>query len=232
MAKKFYGKGIPGVKTSELKGKLIVIEGGDGSGRGTQSLMLRNWLEKLGYPTSEAGLRRSELVGEHIAEAKEGNMLCPITFSLFYATDFADQLENSVLPALRAGFIVVADRYIYTPMARDTVRGADPEWLRGVYGLAVIPDLILHLEVSPQVLAERIFAKAGVLDYWEAGMDIQRSQDMYECFINYQTQIAEEYRKLGKEFGFISLNGEQSPELIQNSMQKSVSKALGIKASA
>jgi len=126
MSKRFYAKGLPDIDLSQLKGKLIVIEGAAGSGRSTQIAMLRDWLERLGFPTAEIGLKRSTLVGRELEEVKRGNILSPLTFSLFYATDFADQLENIIIPALRADFIVLADRYIYTLMARDIVRGVDP----------------------------------------------------------------------------------------------------------
>jgi dTMP kinase len=160
-AKRFYGKGLPGVKLEELGGVLIVIEGPDGSGRSTQSSLLRAWLEHLGYPTAEIGLKRSGLVGVHLEEAMGGNVLCPLTLNLFYATDFADQLENSMISALRAGFVVVADRYIYTLMARGLLRGADREWLREIYGVAPVPDLSFYLKVSPKALAERSLQKTG-----------------------------------------------------------------------
>ncbi|MGZ8449004.1 MAG: dTMP kinase, partial [Candidatus Deferrimicrobiaceae bacterium] len=145
--KKFYGEGLPGVAPGVLKGKLIVIEGPDGSGRSTQIAVLTDWLEGRGYAVEQVGLKRSPLIGAELAKAKEGNVLSPRTLSLFYATDFADQLENRIIPALRAGFIVLADRYIYTLMARDIVRGAEFEWLRSVYSIALVPDIVMYLRV-------------------------------------------------------------------------------------
>jgi dTMP kinase len=226
MGKRFYGKGPSKIDPAELKGTLIVLEGGDGSGRSTQSKMLRDWLERLGYPTTEVGLKRSLLVGGDIESAKQGNMLCPITFSLFYATDFADQLEHALIPALRAGFIVIADRYIYTPMARDIVRGADPEWISAVYGMALVPDLIFYLKTSPRVLAERNFQKTGVLDYWESGMDIQRSDDIYKCFIKYQGQVAREFERMSKGYGFTTIDGNREPNFVHADIQKVVERML------
>src|SRR5665647_1083764 len=143
----FYGEGIPGISPQELTGRLIVIEGADGSGRSTQIELLRDYLENLGHATVNVGLRRSTLVSEELKEAKAGNVLGEITRSLFYATDFADQLENRILPALKAGFFVLADRYIYTLMARDMVRGADLSWLQSVYSIALVPDLVLYLSL-------------------------------------------------------------------------------------
>ena len=134
--RRFYGHGIPRVKLEDLAGKLIVVEGADGSGRSTQIARLVDWLETSGHPTVQVGLKRSTLVSSELEKAQEGNILSRTTLSLFYATDFADQLENIILPALKAGFIVLADRYIYTLMARDMVRGMDEAWLKNLYGIA------------------------------------------------------------------------------------------------
>ena len=224
--KKFYGKGLPKVNAAQLKGTLLVIEGADGSGRSTQARLLRDWLERLGYPTTEVGLKRSELVGEELDAAMQGNVLGPTTLSLFYATDFADQLENRILPALRAGFVVVADRYVYTLMVRDIVRGAPREWIRDVYGIAVVPDMVLFLDVPPRTLVERSFQKQGELDYWESGMDIQRSGDMYQCFIRYQTSVQREFGLLQKEYGFEVLDGTKDPLEIHANVQERLKKVL------
>jgi dTMP kinase len=221
MAKRgFYGKGIPGIDPGELEGLLVVLEGGDGSGRSTQSALLRDWLGRLGYPATEVGLKRSELVGEEIDEAMRGNTLGPRTMSLFYATDLADQLEHVIVPSLRAGFVVVADRYIYTLMARDRVRGANDEWIRSVYGIALKPDVVICLKADPKLLAERSFRKQGLLDYWESGMDIERSGDMYQCFVRYQNKLQNQFDKLSKEYGFDILDGEQDPISIHRLIQK------------
>src|SRR5437660_7252745 len=190
--KRFYGKGIPGVALDELRGRLIVVEGADGSGRSTQIDLLRNWLERLGYPTVNVGLKRSMLVSRELERAMQGNILGTRTLSLFYATDFADQLENGILPALRSGFIVLADRYIYTLMARAIVRGVEPEWIRQVYSIALIPHAVFYLAVSPRILVERNLRKHLVLDYWESGMDMHRTANMYGSFIEYQRHIQKE----------------------------------------
>lgn len=230
MAKQFYGKGLPGIDTSDLRGTLIVIEGGDGAGRSTQVQFLREWLERRGFPTSEFGLKRSALVGKELSEAMEGNTLGPLTFSLFYATDFADQLENSILPALRAGFVVIADRYFFTPMARDIVRGVDKSWVMDMYGFAPVPDLIVQLKVRPKVQAERIFEKSGVLDYWESGMDIQRSGDMYQCFVKYQDWIRHEYQWMAEEYSFKVVDGNRDPRAIHREIQEIVSPLLTVES--
>lgn len=211
---RFYGKGLPGIDPASLHGRLIVVEGADGSGRSTQIEMLKDWLEQHGQPTVVVGLKRSSLVGRELARAMEGNTLSPVTLSLFYATDFADQLENEIVPALQAGFLVLADRYIYTLMARQIVRGMRPEWVRDVYSFAVIPDRVIYLSVRPTTLAERNFRKNTILDYWESGMDIQRSGDIYECFIRYQKQMRNAFQKLQAEYRFDTVNGDRHPWVI------------------
>ena len=227
-SKRFYGKGLPNVELALLKGKLIVIEGADGSGRSTQIALLRNWLERLGYPTAEIGLKRSTLVGRELEEVKRGNILSPLTFSLFYATDFADQLENIIIPALQADFIVLADRYIYTLMARDIVRGVDPEWVKEMYSIALVPDAVFYLRVSPRELAERNFRKNGMLDYWESGMDIQRSGDMYDCFVRYQRQMQKLFLAMQRTYGFEIINANRSPRPISRDLRERIEPTLGL----
>src|SRR5580698_9413219 len=169
---RFYGHGIPRVNSEDLGGKLIVVEGADGSGRSTQIADLVNWLETSGRATVQVGLKRSSLVSEELEKAQEGNVLSRTTLALFYATDFADQLEKIILPALKSGFIVLADRYIYTLMARDMVRGMDEAWLKNLYGIALAPDAVFYLNATPQHLVQRTFTKKHGLDYWESGMDL------------------------------------------------------------
>ena len=220
--KRFYGKGLPGVDPSQLGGKLIVIEGADGSGRSTQIELLKTWLERRGYATVDVGLKRSNLVGKELAMAQQGNTLGPATLSLFYATDFADQLENRIIPALRAGFVVLADRYIYTLMARDIVRGGDVEWVRELYSIALIPDIVFYLRVSAQILVERNFQKKSQLDYWESGMDIGLSRDMFESFKKYQRLMERQFRIIQKEFRFEVVNGSRRPRAISQEIQSKV----------
>ncbi len=224
--KRFYGKGLPHIDPAQLRGKLIVIEGADGSGRSTQIGLLRDWLERLGYPTVEVGLKRSTLVGRELKEAKKGNILSPITFSLFYATDFCDQLENIIIPALHADFLVLADRYIYTLMVRDIVRGMDAEWVREVYSIALVPDAVFYLKVPPEELAERSFRKNGALDYWESGMDIRRSGDMYACFIRYQRRVQKLFQAMQEVYGFEIINGNRSPQTISLQLKGKIERIL------
>ena len=224
--KRFYGHGIPGVDPERLCGKLVVIEGADGSGRSTQIARLVQWLEGCGHATVQVGLKRSTLVSEELEQAKQGNILSHLTMSLFYATDFADQLENIILPALKAGFIVLADRYIYTLMVRDLVRGLDEAWLKNLYGISVVPDAVFYLNVSPELLVQRNFQKIQALDYWESGMDIGLSRDMFDSFLKYQALVETEFRRLQATYGFTIVNGERSVEEISAELQERVEKLL------
>ncbi len=225
---KFYGDGIPGVRPEELTGRLIVMEGADGSGRSTQMDILRDSLENKGHATVNVGLRRSTLVSEELREAKEGNVLGEITRSLFYATDFADQLENRIIPALKAGFIVLADRYIYTLMARDIVRGADRDWVHSLYGIALIPDLVIYVKVSPAQLIERNLRKNATLDYWESGMDLGLSRDSFDSFIRYQRLIQKEFSLLQDEYGFSTVNGNLTARAVAREINSRVMQVLGV----
>lgn len=225
-AKRFYGRGIPGLDLNDLTGKLIAIEGADGSGRSTQISFLRDDLEKAGYATVHVGLSRSTLVSEELEKAKQGNVLGRRTMALFYATDFCDQLENVMIPALRSGHIVIADRYIYTLMVRDIVRKLEPDWIESLYGIAIEPDAVFYLRVSPDNLLERTFQKSSTLDYWESGMDIGLSMDMFESFKKYQRLIQSEFAKMQERFSFEVINGNRSPGAIAKELNAKVLKVL------
>lgn len=224
--KRFYGHGLPGVDPAGLGGRLIVVEGADGSGRSTQIAELVNWLEGSGHATKQVGLKRSTLVSEELEQAKRGNILSRTTLSLFYATDFADQLENVILPALKAGFLVLADRYIYTLMARDLARGMDRGWLRNLYGMAIVPDAVFYLKVSPENLVQRNFAKDFTLDYWESGMDLGLSRDMFDSFIEYQKRMIAQFEELQREFGFTIVNGDQPVNAVNAELRQGIRKIL------
>ena len=207
--RRFYGSGLPGVDPADLTGPFVVIEGQDGAGRSTHVRLLQDWLEEQGHAVTTVGLRRSALIARELSNAKQGHMLGRKTMSLFYATDLADQLEHQIIPALRAGNVVVADRYIYTLMARDMVRGLDPEWGEGIYGMAPIPDAVFYLRVTPRRLVQRALAKSGVLDYWESGMDLGISPDLFDSFVKYQTMLQRAYRELRKKYPFEIVNGNR-----------------------
>ena len=206
---KFYGSGFPYKKVKNLPGKLIVVEGTDGVGRSTQVDLLKKWLEKSGYAVSDTGLRRSPLTQPGIEEAKGGNTLSPLTNSLFYATDFADRLENQIIPALKAGFIVLSDRYFYSLVARDVLRGIDPSWTRDIYGFALVPDMILYLKADIDTLVTRIVHGRGI-NYWEAGMDILKLDNLYDSFREYQARMIEQFTLMAKEFNFHIINANYS----------------------
>ena len=224
--RKFYGHGIPGVKAEELVGKLIAVEGADGSGRSTQIARLVEWLETCGHATVQVGLKRSTLVSEELERAQEGNILSRTTLSLFYTTDFADQLENIILPALKAGAIVLADRYIYPLMARDMVRGMDEAWLKNIYGIALVPDAVFYLEVDAEELVQRNLAKNATLDYWESGMDLGLSRDVFDSFVQYQTAMQTAFRRLQKTYGFTIINGNRSVDGITSELRKKIGAVL------
>jgi dTMP kinase len=226
--KRWFGKGIPGVNLDELVGGLIVVEGADGSGRSTQIEMLKDWLEGHGRATVNVGLRRSNLVSAELDKAKQGNILGHITMTLFYVTDFVDQLENRIIPALRAGFIVLADRYIYTLIARAVVRGMDRKWVEDLLGVALVPDAVFYLRVSPGNLIERNFKKNVTLDYWESGMDIGLSQDMFESFVKYQRRIQAEFTEMQKVYNFEVINGNRSQRAVQLELQAKLAHVIGV----
>src|SRR5258707_6532072 len=224
--RRFYGHGIPRVDLEQLAGKLIVVEGADGSGRSTQIAMLVEWLEGTGHATVQVGLKRSTLVSEELEKAQEGNILSRTTLSLFYATDFADQLENIILPALKAGFIVLADRYIYTLMARDIVRGVDEAWLKNLYGIAIEPDAVFYLNVPSEELVQRNFAKNLALDYWESGMDIGLSRDMFDSFMQYQRAMEQTLRHLLTIYGFTIVDGMSTGQVLYNELRQIITDVL------
>lgn len=225
---KFYGKGLENINAADLTGRLIVIEGPDGSGRSTQMRLLTNWFEGLGHAVVNVGLKRSTLVSNELERAMQGNILSPITLSLFYATDFADQLENQIIPALKAGFIVLADRYIYTLMARDIVRGGDIRWLKKIYEhIALVPDAVFYLDVAPRFLIERNFRKSAELDYWESGMDIRISRDIFDSFIKYQRKMKNIFREFQENYNFEIVNGNRSPRAISLDLQRRIESIIG-----
>jgi len=219
--------GIPYLQDTEVKGRLIVIEGPDASGRSTHIGIITAKLEADGHAVLNTGLRRSELVGEGIMQAKQEHMLGRRTMSLFYAADFADQLENKIMPALRAGYIVLADRYIYTLMARDVVRGMSRSWSHQLFGFAIVPDLVFYLDVDPEELVHRVFQKNTFLDYYESGADLGLSDDMYESFMIYQRMIAKEFRKMQKRYNLVIVDGNRSVQDVNGDLQKRIDQFLG-----
>ena len=225
---RFYGTALPGVKSEELSGNLIVIEGTDGSGRSTQISLLTEWLESQGFAVETMGLRRSALVGEDIDGLLAENSVTRMTLALMYSTDFFDQLERRLLPALRSGLIVLADRYIFTLIARAAVRGISRDYLHGIYEMALRPDLTFWLNVRPEIAFDREFRKSQTISYWESGRDMSLSNDLFQSFIRYQSMIKREFEYLSKRHGFIELDGEGSVSEVNRVLRKRIASHLGI----
>ncbi|MCI0491128.1 MAG: thymidylate kinase [Blastocatellia bacterium] len=222
----FYGKGMPGVDLSELQGRLIVIEGPDGVGRSTQVAMLKPWLESNGHAVLDTGMTRSALAGKGIKQAKQGFTLAPVSLTLFYATDFADRLENQMIPALRAGFIVLTDRYIYSLIARAIVRGMDRDWIKSAYGLALKPDAVFYLRPNVTDLIPRVLAKPVGFDYWESGMDMHLGIDRFDSFVEYQTRMLAVFDSMVEEYGFDVIDASQQIDPIYRALQRRIGRLL------
>src|SRR5215471_7496890 len=220
----FYSEPLPGIDTSELQGRLIVVEGPDAVGRSTQIVLLRQWLEQEGHAVLDTGMARSALAGKGIQMAKEGNTLGPITMTLFYTTDFADRLENEIIPALRAGFVVLIDRYIFSIMARAVARNEDRKWIEQVAGFALVPHLVLYLRTEVEHLVSRVVLGRGAFDYWESGMDLRFGEDMYESFVRYQTRLIKALDSMVEPYEFTVIDAGQPIEKIFRSLQRCIAK--------
>ena len=217
----FFGAGFPYNPIKDLPGKLIAVEGTDGVGRSTQIQLLRRWLEDEGFAVSDTGLRRSPMTQPGMDEAKVGHTLSRLTMSLFYATDFADRLENQIIPALRAGFYVLSDRYLFSIIARDIVRGANYEWARKVYGFALKPDMVLYLKTDVPHLVSRMVYGRG-FDYWESGMDFHFADNLYDSFCKYQSSLIDEYDRMAAEFGFITIDANRPVKDVFDDLKRSI----------
>jgi dTMP kinase len=222
---RYYGHGLPYLSVDDFPGKIIAIEGTDGVGRSTQIRLLREWLEVRGYGVVETGWTRSPLMQPTIDLAKSSNTLNKLTFVLLYACDFADRLEKEIIPALKAGFIVLADRYIYTAIARAGVRGVDSQWIRQLYGFAIAPHLIFYLKLDADALARRVLQTGG-MSYWESGMDMKSGDDIYDNFRAYQRLLLKEYAAMAEEFGFRVLEARKSITNIQDDLRRQVGEFL------
>ncbi len=225
---RFYGSPLPGTDIEPYSGKLIVIEGTDGVGRSTQIEMLRAWLESRGHAVLDTGMTRSVLAGRGIKDAKAGHTLGRLTMQLFYATDFADRLQSQMLPALRSGFIVLTDRYIYSAIARGVVRGADPAWMRAIYGIALVPDAVFYLRIgSAEELVPRVLASGRGFDYWESGMDMNLGEDFYDSFVEYQRRMLTEFEQMSGEYGFRTLDASRGVKRVAADLRRGVKRIIG-----
>lgn len=207
------------------EGLLIVIEGTDGSGKSTQLELLKNSIQAQSYGVMVSEWKTSRLIANVIDEAKDRNLLNATTYSLLYASDFADRLENQIIPALKSGFIVLLDRYYYTALARDVVRGQDIEWVKNLYDYAPEPDLIFYLDMPVDVLLKRIIGTTG-LDFYESGRDMGFSTDFYKSFEIYQKKCLEQYNNMKSEYNFKSIDGTLPIKEIHNIMNAEVQKIL------
>lgn len=209
-----------------LPGKLIVVEGIDGSGKSTQMHLLDQWLHHLGLLVFSTEWNSSEVVKEITSKGKKKALLTPTTFSLLHSTDFADRYERRVLPLLRAGYFVLADRYVYTAYARDIVRGCNPRWVRKMYSFAAKPDIVFYFQVPIETGMKRILTGRPKLKYYEAGMDLNLSNDEYESYRLFQSKIVDQYEKMARREGFAVIDGTLDIEPQQTIMRRQVLRLL------
>jgi len=212
--------------SGNYKGKLIVVEGIDGSGKSTQIDLLHKWLLSKGHSVYFSEWNSSELVKSTSRMAKDKKMFTPTTFSLMTATDFADRWERYIYPLLKAGGIVLADRYAFTAFARDVARGVDPQWVRSMYSFAPMPDLTLYFRVPLDVAVDRILSSRAKIKYYEAGMDLGLSDNKVTSFRLFQQRVIDEYEKMVDEYGMTVLDGAASVQKEQKVVRQLVTKML------
>src|SRR6204780_4801119 len=215
------------LKPNRLKGKLIVVEGIDGSGKSTQISLLSHWFRSQGYAVAFSEWNSSPLVRETTRRGKKKEMFTPTTFSLIHATDFADRLERYILPLLKSGAVVCADRYAYTAFARDAVRGVNPGWVRNLYRFALQPNLAFYFKVPLEVALGRILGGRNALKYYEAGMDLGLSRNIEESFRIFQGRILVQYENMIEEMGFHVIDATKSIESQQKEMRRIVVREFG-----
>jgi dTMP kinase len=224
----YYRTALPGVDYSELQGKLIVVEGPDAVGRSTQIRGLKPWLEELGHAVLDTGMARSALAGKGIKEAKQGNTLGPVTMTMYYLTDFADRLENEIIPALRAGVVVLTDRYLYSVMARAIARGENRAWMERTAGFALVPHATFYLRAEVQHLVSRVVVGRGAFDYWESGLDNGFGHNMYDSFVRYQSRLIRVFDSLAGPYGFEVIDATRPPVEVFESLKASVSRIFDV----
>ncbi len=210
------------------EGTLVCVEGIDGSGKSTQLALLRDWLKACGKDVIYTEWNSSPLISQTTKLAKKKNMLSPRTFSLLHAVDFADRLKQVIAPALKAGFIVLADRYAFTAFARDVARGVDPKWVRQVYDFAIRPDLTIYFDIDPKTSMERICFNRTP-KFYEAGMDLKLSNDPFESYLIFQTRVINEYKKMLKEFDIVKLDANDTIHKKQVEIREMLTKILAEK---
>jgi dTMP kinase len=209
-------------------GRLIAVEGLDGSGKSTQIYLLKRWLENQGLKVYFSEWNSSELVKAATSKGKKRELLSPTTFSLIHATDFADRYERHLVPLLRAGYLVLCDRYVFTAYARDVVRGCPPEWVREIYSFAALPDFTFFFKSNLEVSLQRILDGRPQLKYFEAGMDLRLSSDPYESFRIFQGRILEQYLAMSNEFNFLVIDANQPVEAQQNVVRELITNSVDL----
>jgi dTMP kinase len=208
--------------THGYPGRLLVFEGLDGSGKSTQAALLGKWLQSQGYRVFFTEWNSSDLTAATIRRGKKKGLLTPTTFSLLHATDFADRFERRILPPLRAGYVVVCDRYAFTAFVRDAARGCEPAWIRNIYSFAPRPDRVFYFQVPVSVSLRRKIASRLKINYYEAGMDLGLSDDLQESYERFQTRLKQEYDRLAKTDGFTVIDATRSVEPIQQQLREDV----------
>lgn len=225
----FYGDAPTNLQNvGEIRGKLIVVEGPDKVGRSTHIAQLKHWLENRGSAVIETGFTRSALAGKGIKQAKQGHTLGSITLFLYYATDFADIVEGQIIPGLRSGYVILADRYIYSAIARAVVRGADPQWIREVYGFAPVPDAVLYLNIGVNGLVERTINSGTGFNYWESGMDLRLGSDMFDSFKEYQSRVLKQFEGMTSEYGFQVIEADRPADEVADDLRTAIDGVLSL----
>lgn len=222
----FFQYPLPGVSVHDLQGKLVVIEGPDSVGRSTQVHRLRAWLEERGYAVVDTGMARSPLTKKGIREAMNGHTLGPLTMGLFYMADFADRLENIIIPSLRAGFVVLTDRYFFSVVARAAARHQDAEWLEQVAGFALVPHATFYLRAPVKEVLARVVRGQSYFDYWESGMDVPYGRGLYESFIGYQTKLIKVLDSMADSYGFTVVDANRPPAQIFDELRHEIERLL------
>jgi len=215
-------KSLYGSRASDFPGRLFVVEGIDGSGKSTQLTLLAQWLRAEGYPVVYSEWHSSPIVKSTTRRGKKQKQLTPLTFSLIHATDFSDRIERDILPSLKAGGIVLADRYVYTAFARDVVRGVSKTWVRSLYRFAMVPTMAFYFRVPLEVGLKRILAARPKLKWYEAGMDLDLDHDVVRSYQEFQTRILAEYEELVREYGLNVIDAEQPVELQQRQLRRAI----------
>jgi len=225
----FYGDAPTNLQNvGEIRGKLVVVEGPDKVGRSTHIAELKRWLENRGSAVIETGFTRSALAGKGIKQAKQGHTLGSVTLFLYYATDFADIVEGQIIPGLRSGYIILADRYIYSAIARAVVRGADPQWIREVYGFAPVPDAVVYLNIGVNGLIERTINSCTGFNYWESGMDLRLGNDMFDSFKEYQSRVLNQFEGMTNEYGFQVIDADRPADEVADDLRTAIDGVLSL----